>query len=738
MWKEYSSGYIKNNRASSISILAASFICALLLSFLCSLFYNFWAGEVEWGIKKDGDWHARITRELSKDEITAIQNFGSVKKAAVNKALTEENGTMVVDIYFENMRSTYKDMPRLAGHLDLKDSVISYNDLLLSRYLIHDPADESPPLLLTFYLFILAMVSLSLILIIRNSFAMSMNARIRQFGILSSIGAAPAQIRACLMQEAAILCALPVLSGCLTGILLSIGVVQAMNQIAEHIAGAYASNWTYHPMVLAVTILSTAFTVLFSAWLPARKLSRMSPLEAIRNTGELQLRRKHSPRILPLLFGLEGELAGNALKAQAKAMRTSTLSLTLSFLGFTLFLCFFTLSGISTQHTYFEKYQNAWDVMAVIKNTNIEDFEETEELRELSGARDLIAYQKAEAVCLVSQENLSTELKTIGGPEVAASGGEAAFSRAGELWQVRAPVIILDDRGFLEYCESLGLAPRLDGTVILNRIWDSTSSVWRYPDYIPFLADTKQTTVLQSTQGNSETARLPVLGFVQQPPVLREEYEQFTLVHFIPLSLWKTISPELGPAKPDTYVRLLAEERNELSSLSALQQKAEHLLTPRYETEIENRIQEKIVNDEMIWGYTLILGGLCCILALIGIANVFSNTLGFLRQRKREFARYLSVGMTPAGIRKMFCVEALVIAGRPVLITLPLTAAATGYMIKISYLNPMEFMEKAPVIPIIIFCITVFGFVGLAYYLGARKVMRYNLSEALRDDTNGL
>ena len=119
---------------------------------------------------------------------------------------------------------------------------------------------------------------------------------------------------------------------------------------------------------------------------------------------------------------------------------------------------------------------------------------------------------------------------------------------------------------------------------------------------------------------------------------------------------------------------------------------------------------------------------------LIGIANVFSNTLGFLRQRRREFARYMSIGMTPSGIRRLFCIEALVTAGRPILITLPIAVAVTGFMIKASYLDPMEFMAQAPVIPILIFCLAIFGFVALAYYLGGRRVMRCNSSDAC-DDT---
>lgn len=49
-------------------------------------------------------------------------------------------------------------------------------------------------------------------------------------------------------------------------------------------------------------------------------------------------------------------------------------------------LCFFTLTGISTNHTYFERYQDAWDVMVTLKNTRIEDWEQGEEIRNLQGA----------------------------------------------------------------------------------------------------------------------------------------------------------------------------------------------------------------------------------------------------------------------------------------------------------------------------------------------------------------
>lgn len=733
MWKDFSSSYIKNNRASSISLIVAAVISSLFLSFLCSLFYNFWVYEVERIVQEEGDWQGRITGEISEDDLLTIQNFGNVEKAVVNEELSG-NQVTVVDIRFENARTIFQDMPLLLKKLDMEEGAASYNLLLLSRFLIHDPNDDEPPLLVTFYLVILIMVCVSLILIIRNSFAMSMNARIHQFGILSSVGATPGQIRTCLMQEAAALCTLPILLGTILGIVFSFLVNQGIDRIAVNIPGTHESSFVYHPLIFVVSIILSAVTVLCSAWLPARKLSRLTPLEAIRNTGDYKMNRKKNSRILSFLFGIEGELAGNALKARKKAFRTSTLSLTLSFLGFTMILCFFTLSGISTRYTYFEKYQDAWDVMVSIKDTDIEDFDLTKALRNLEGVQDLVVYQKADVVSTVPENWLSKELAALGGLETIA-GTSAAKEE--DFWLVKTPVVILDDESFMEYCRQAGAVPGLDGTVILNRIWDSQNSNFRYPKYIPYVQENRETVIWQQEGENGEQTEIPIIAYTQEFPVLREEYKDFALAQFIPLSLWTKISEQTGDAKSDTLIRILADKGASLDKLNTLEKAASRLLEQKYETEIENRIQEKITNDSIIFGYQLIIGGLCIILAFIGIANVFSNTLGFLRQRKREFAQYMSVGMTPAGIRKMFCIEALVVAGRPLLITLPLTVAAVGFMITASYLNPAEFLAEAPIVPIIVFCVTVFAFVALAYYLGGKKVLRYNLSDALRDDTVG-
>lgn len=728
MWKDYSTGFLKKNRASSLSVVIASFISALFLSLLCCLFFNFRNYEMEQIVLEEGDWQGRITGTFDEDDISVIQNFANVKKAGINQDLSDHQNT-VVDIYFQNMGTIYHDMPLIAKKLEVPDHAVSYHDLLLSKYLIHDPQDAEPPLLLTFYLIILILVSASLILIIHNSFAVSMNARVHQFGIFSSIGATPGQIRTCLLQEAAALCIVPVLAGSFLGIALSFGVIQMINMLAAGMSGRHEAVFTYHPFIFAVTILAAFLTVFLSAWLPAGKLSRLTPLAAIQNSGELQLKKKKSSRTFSILFGIEGELAGNALKAQKKALRTSTLSLTFSFLGFTLMLCFFTLSGISTNHTYFEKYQDAWDIMITVKDTDIENFALAEEISNDNTSN--MIYQKAAALSVIPETNISDKVNESGGLERIA--GSSVHKTEG-FYDIPSPVIIMDDNSFMEYCRQIGIEPDTTGSIVLNQIWDSINSNFRYKEYIPYLSEEQKAITLQNKSQPDNAVTIPVLSFTQKAPLLREEYAHYALVQFIPLSVWKQIDNVIGNVGADTYIRVLAKENRTLSELNLLEEKLSEIVGKRYPFEIENRIQEKSDNDNTLKGYMLIIGSLCVLLAVIGLANVFSNTLGFIRQRKREFARYLSVGMTPKGMKKMFFLEALVIAGRPILVTFPITVLSVGFMIAASHLNPMEFLAKAPIIPIMLFCLAIFGFVALAYYIGGKKIMESSLIEALKND----
>lgn len=735
MWKDYSSGYIKNNRSAGLSVMIAAFISALLLSLLCGLFYNAWKYEVERIEQEEGGWQSRIIGELAGEDVEAIKNFANVKDAVVNKKEYEEVET-TIDIYFDDYKFVFSDTPHIEEQIGIWPEKIVYNYELLAMYLIRGEGDTAPRLLFPMFILITLAASFSLIIIIHNSFAVSMNARIHQFGIFSSIGATPKQIRICLLQEAAVLCTVPIVVGNLLGIAGSMGLTQLSNTWLESdIPGRHKAVPGYHPLVLLVTLLITVLTIWISAWLPARKLSRLTPLEAIKNTGELQLKRKKNSYLLARLFGVEGELAGNALKAQRKALRTASLSLIFSFMAFAVMQCFFALSGISTRETYFERYQEVWDVMVTIKEAQVEIFEKTEAVQELTGVESAIVYQKAAAKRTIAEEEMSEDMKSFGGFS-GASGNYVTQAPGG--WLVNAPIVILDDNSFSAYCEQIGITPRLDGAVILNRIRDVTNPDFRHPDFMPYLKRESATSLLRQSGNEEMTAEIPVLSYTEAVPELREEYatlDYYELVHFIPVSLWKEIKGQIGGTEEDSYICIRGGENVTLEELVTLQRAIVQLVSEKYNIEYENRIQEYETNNKQIQGIKTVFGGFCVLLAIIGIGNVFSNTLGFVHQRKREFARYMSVGLTPEDIRKMFCIEAMVLAGRPILLTLPLVVVAAGYMLKLSYVEIGEFMAELPLIPIILFMLAILSFVALAYYLAWRNVRKISLAEVLRDDT---
>lgn len=732
MWKDYSKSYIKNNRASSISIMAAVLVASFFLSLLCTLAYNFLRYDIEQIILDKGDWQARITADLNEYQINSIQKFDNVDRILVNSELSEKtkNGEKVIDIYFNDKSTIYKDVPKILEHFSLEQSAVSYNEFLLSRYLINNPQDKTPPLLLPFYLALLIVVSFSLILIIRNSFELSMKSRIHQLGILSSIGATPKQIRICLLQEAAVLSIVPMVIGGLLGVAASAGIIHAVNFFASDVAGRHVAVFQYSPYVLLITFVSAALTVLLSAWLPAGKLCKIPALQAIKNADDFKVKRKKHSRILLLIFGVEGELAGNSIKAHKKSLRICNISLLLSFLGFSIMLCFTTLSDISTRFTYFERYKDDWDIMMTVKNTAIQDFEQLEQLQSVSGVDDIVLYQKAEAMTVITDNQQSSQLYSLGGLEKinpdSVENGQV---------NVKVPVVIMDDDGFLNYCSSIGVRQSLDGAVVINRIWDNINSNFRYKQYIPFVDESSSKNILYDKDNLSEKFEVPVMAYTSETPVLREEYENYSLVHIIPLSLWESIFGQSTIAEDDSYVRVMADENNSVENLNDLEKSLLESVQTYYEVESENRIEEKISNDRMINGLKIVLGAFCILLALIGIANVFFNTLGFIRQRKREFARYMSVGLTPKEMGEIFVIEAFVIAGKPLLVTLPVTAILVQLMINASYLDPMVFWAEAPVLPISLFALSIVAFVALAFYIGGRRLLNSNLGEALREDT---
>lgn len=742
MWKDFSRSDLAHTPAAVRTMALAALAASFFLALLCGLFYNAWTYEVDRILREEGAWQARLTLPQTGAELEqtleTLEQFAQVDIITCNDTLSGQD-VSVVDLTFRDKSTAYETLESIRNRLGLSNKQAEAHDTLLSRYLITDPQDSTPPLLLPFLLGVWAAMALALVLLLRNAFEITMQARLHRLGILASVGATPRQLRLCLLQEAAAVSLMPLAAGSLLGFAACAGVLAAVNRAAADLPGRQPAVFALHPLVVLAALLSALGTVLLSAWLPARRLCRIPPLEALRGTARQQSawrgKRPLTTRLLARCFGIRGELAGNALCAQKKSLRIANGSLLLSFLGFTAMLCFFTLSGISTRMTYFERYQNAWDVMATLPDTQLLDFTLADSLAALPDVENCVVYEKRQARALLPAETQSQALQDLGGLG-ALAGEDAAAVQDG--WLVDAPLVILDDASFLRFCEEAGLSPSLDGAVLLNRVWDSLHSNFRNRQYLPFVQPGTAALTLTEADGTA-LGELPLLGLTDTPPNLREEYDQYTLVLFWPRSLWQKWSQENrlpAPTQtPEVLVRLLGREGISQTECEALQGEVSALLDQAgYACTVENRLTERATNDRMIQGAESILGAFCLLLAVIGLANVFLNTLGFVEQRRREFARYLSLGMTPRELRSLFWMEGAVLALRPLVIPLPLTAGMVALMLRASYLDPALFLAEAPVLPVGLFASGIVFFVALAYALGARKVLSSDLAEVLKDD----
>ena len=74
-------------------------------------------------------------------------------------------------------------------------------------------------------------------------------------------------------------------------------------------------------------------------------------------------------------------------------------------------------------------------------------------------------------------------------------------------------------------------------------------------------------------------------------------------------------------------------------------------------------------------------------------------------------------------------------AGRPLVVTLPLTAAVVASMLDASHLEAEIFLAQAPVLPVALFAALIVGTVALAYGLGARELLTGDLTAVLKDDS---
>lgn len=189
-------------------------------------------------------------------------------------------------------------------------------------------------------------IMLGSVSLIYNAFSISVSERTRQFGLLSSVGATRKQLRGTVYYEALTLCAIGIPLGLAAGYG---GMAVTMELLGSRIdrffalgAGTIRLRAQLSPAALLAATLIALLTVCISAAVPARRATRVSPLEAIRQKSDYMAGKKEVRvgKLTQRLFGLPGLLSRKYYKISRKKYRATVLSLTASIVLFISAACF--------------------------------------------------------------------------------------------------------------------------------------------------------------------------------------------------------------------------------------------------------------------------------------------------------------------------------------------------------------------------------------------------------------
>lgn len=586
------------------------------------------------------------------------------------------------------------------------------------------PAAES---IVIAYSFIMVLAAAALVTMIHNGFEVSMNSRIRQMGILQSIGATQKQVRSILLQEVCILCMIPIAAGVLLGVLFCYNLVQAgillSNRYEEYKTLHYEVKFYYHFAILVVSLVFSFVTVLISAWIPAFKLSKLSPLESIRYGGELQVNKVKPFFLFSFLFGIYGELACKSMYARRKMLRTTTFTLTVSFLAFISFLNFEKISYGFVQETYFERYQDIWDITVTARDSGNEE-ELREKIMSLDNIENCMEYKIIKGKTYIPHDWLSEEVTERG------LGNLIPDSKPDQnrCYLLPVTIYILDHASFDQYCEAYHLAAG-GKPVLLNTVWDSVNSNFNHPIYIPFLKDSG----LLSLEVTSAEVPVPVkvdtAASHDLMPDIKEKLSDHSMNLVASENYYDAFLNSFICQEKKYTIRIPSEakEAEVIADIKSILGEESHYT-------VTGRITEAERDKAIRTGLNIFIGFMASLLACIGLSNVFSVTLGQLHQRKREFVRYFSLGLSLKGLRKILFLEVLMIAIKPLMLSVLLNVPVVAWALSIAGVSGGAFLEKAPYAPVACFAWMVLSLTGFAYYLTGRKICREDIISNLKDE----
>ena len=629
-------------------------------------------------------------------------------------------------------RHFFDDVAGLAKSVGLSESHIRFHTELLRYHGIvsNDNAQNAIYGFAGVFIFIIMVASVSLIY---NAFAISVSERISQLGMLASVGATKRQKRRSVYFEGFLLGIAGIPLGLLAGIL-GIGItLSAIRPLMESFTSLSSGGLLLHvsPLSVLAAVVLAALTIFISVWIPARRASKIMPIDAIRQSKEIRLTRKavKTSRLTRALFGFEGELALKNLKRSRKKYRATVLSLIISLV---LFLTVSYYAGAIGRASGAIEYGYNFDLVVSYVNTpRTEVREVNEKITALEGVTAAAEVESATGSFLAEDAQLSDLVK-----KLYASAGEGSFPFDARLY-------CYDDASFDRFVHGLGADPRdyrnpAHPRMILINYGSTYYEGKRAAGEI----------LSMSPGGRLIFSRDPSSGgggknSVELEAGLLTDQRPMGITISPPSTVSAVVSREFFDSLPDALKSIDSNGNPSFQNLFLATENADAL-----ETQIQELTQGLSGNRTVVTNIAanargernmmLVLGvfiyGFILLISLICIANIFNTVTTNVALRRREFAMLRSVGMTPESFNRMIRFESVFYGLKALLYGLPISLAVSLLLYRMQG-DAFEMGFSLPWTSYGVAVALIFVIVGATMFYSSAKIKKENIIDALKAET---
>lgn len=627
-------------------------------------------------------------------------------------------------VMFNKNKKIIKQSEKLAKELGY-NNYINYNSILLALY-GESTYGNVMTTMVSMMMIMLALVSIGCIIVIYNSFAISVMERKKEFGLLSSIGATKRQLSHTVFFEAVFVGVIGIILGIL-GAYVGIGcVVLVINNLISDML-EYKLHLVTNPLFIIIPVIFMIIVIGLSAFIPSRRASKVSPIEAIRQNDDIKINKKKikTSKLVNKLFGIEGEIALKNIKRNKKKYRVTVVSLFISIVLFISFSSYMNYT-LNTASSVIGEVPYDYQISYFGNGDDKEVLDKINEIVKSSDVKEYLSYGVSN-LSIIGNYTYSDEYLDF----YKSAYGDDGIKALNNLKYQYISIYILDDNSYNKYKNLIGLDK--DSVILLNKFKGVSYGNNKRVNYnIPVI--------------NNGNINIKICNFDDDEDVDTTKYcnknidnifvtnksfdliEEFSYMSDFKIVVNKKLYDSISDSSTHyTQFNIISDNTNNIDKLTKELDKYSNV---NY-TNIKESMKQA---NNLILVVKILMYGFISLVTLIGVTSVFNTISTSMALRKREFAVLRSIGLTNRGFNKILFFESLFFGMKSLIFAIPVSIGVT---VLIHYALADMMSISTIIIPwkyIIISIVSVFVIVLLTMMYSTSKIKKHNIIEQIREE----